>query len=446
MSNLFASEPIPVEKFFSGVQNGSIGKVKGALRKALRLHIFSTVKDLSHKEGSNSGTSLLLKMSSTFRTHLQHALCGSGSSTSFGEQFSTPDKHKMSIERLDLFAEKRWELILHYMVGTISEKVPSDKARRLLLRAGLMAKSIHGDKMKITNRGFQFLLKDKASQIWFFLLQYLAVVVEQDKDQVEVLNFFFLLGSMELGCDYSVDSLTPTQRELIKDLQDYGVVYQRKPGSRRFYPTRLATTLLSGDRPSFDTAKETASREADQNADENAKDASGDDNAGIIVETNYRVYAYTKSPLQIAILNLFISLKARFANMIEGYLDRESIRRALSHGITAEQIIKYLETHAHPQMRKHSPIIPITVVDQIRLWEMEKDRVRSAPGHLWRDFARQQDFDAIYKFARTNKALLWSSPAKRLMVMSPAGHKLVSAYAQRLQRGGSSATARPDAA
>lgn len=80
--------------------------------------------------------------------------------------------------------------------------------------------------MKITNRGFQFLLKDKSSQIWFFLLQYLASIAEEN--QVEVLNFFFLLGSMELGCDYSVDSLTPTQRELIKDLQDYGVVYQRK--------------------------------------------------------------------------------------------------------------------------------------------------------------------------------------------------------------------------
>lgn len=158
------------------------------------------------------------------------------------------------------------------------------------------------------------------------------------------------------------------------------------------------------------------------------------------------MYAYTKSPLQIAILNLFISLKARFANMIEGYLDRESIRRALSHGITAEQIIKYLEAHAHPQMRKHTPIIPITVVDQIRLWEMEKDRVRAAPGHLWRDFARQQDFDAIYKFARANKALLWSSPAKRLMVLTPAGHKIVAAYAQRLLGGGNSAATRPDRA
>ncbi|KAI0244533.1 RNA polymerase II transcription factor B 52 kDa subunit [Massospora cicadina] len=390
MSNLFTSEPIPIEKLFSGVQTSSVG----------------------------------------------------GSKTSFGEQFSKPDKHKMTIEQLDLFAEKRREIILHYMVGTISEKVPSEKMRECLfiaIRNSIF--SAHGEKLKITNRGFQFLLKSKTSQVWFFLLQYLAIITDQNKDQIEVLNFFFLLGSMKLGCDYSVDSLTPTQRDLIKDLQDYGVVYQRKPGSRRFYPTRLATTLLSGDQPSFDSSEASLDQDAVHNTDQDvvqkSKDTSWDDNAGIIVETNYRVYAYTKSPLQIAILNLFISLKARFANMVEGYLDRESVRRALSHGITADQIIKYLETHAHPQMRKHTPIIPITVVDQIRLWEMEKDRVRSAPGHLWRDFARQQDFDAIYKFARSHKALLWSSPAKRTMVLTQAGHKTVSAYAQRLLRGGS---------
>ena len=89
----------------------------------------------------------------------------------------------------------------------------------------------------------------------------------------------------------------------------------------------------------------------------------------IIIETNFKIYAYTKSPLEIAILNLFVHFKTRFANMVCGQITRESIRNALYNGITADQIIKFLETHAHPQMRilakekldKKLNSIPVTI-------------------------------------------------------------------------------------
>lgn len=58
------------------------------------------------------------------------------------------------------------------------------------------------------------------------------------------------------------------------------------------------------------------------------------------------------SPLQIAVLNLFVQLQSRFRNMVTGVITRESIRNALMKGITAEQIIYYMQSHAHAQMRK----------------------------------------------------------------------------------------------
>jgi transcription initiation factor TFIIH subunit 4 len=58
----------------------------------------------------------------------------------------------------------------------------------------------------------------------------------------------------------------------------------------------------------------------------------------IIVETNFRVYAYTNSPLQIAILSLFIEMHSQFVNMVVGVINRDSIRVALSRGITADQV------------------------------------------------------------------------------------------------------------
>lgn len=56
--------------------------------------------------------------------------------------------------------------------------------------------------------------------------------------------------------------------------------------------------------------------------------------------------------MQIAVLNLFIQLKSRFPNMVSGVITRESVRNAFVNGISADQIISYLQTHAHPQMRK----------------------------------------------------------------------------------------------
>lgn len=47
-------------------------------------------------------------------------------------------------------------------------------------------------------------------------------------DLVECLNFLFQLGSLELGQSYSVDALTPTQKQMLDDLKNIGVVYQRK--------------------------------------------------------------------------------------------------------------------------------------------------------------------------------------------------------------------------
>lgn len=109
----------------------------------------------------------------------------------------------------------------------------------------------------------------------------------------------------------------------------------------------------------------------------------------IILETNYRIYAYTGSldrcpgsarpdlrldnPLQTAVLNLFVTLKSRYPNLVVGAITRDSVKKALANGITADQvrpkvmllaatplirkfepqIISYLTTHAHAQMRKN---------------------------------------------------------------------------------------------
>ncbi|CAO3620088.1 unnamed protein product [Cunninghamella echinulata] len=399
-------------------------KLQEALLKLSRLRI------LEQKE-------LNLVMNDTFRLEFKNALTGGGTQQSFGLPCSTPDKHGVDIGFLDQYATQQWEAILHYMVGTSLTKKPSGGVLNLLERSKLMQASSGTDsQLQITNKGFQFLLQDVNTQVWAFLLQYLDMAEVLQMDLVEVLNFLFQLGSSELGENYSVEPLTQTQQQMLEDLRDYGIVYQRKRGSRRYYPTRLATTLTSGNAVGVTGAlKHNPSNNGSLNSSVSASNGKVDDNEEeqgfVILETNYRIYAYTDSPLQIAVLNLFVQLQCRFQNMVVGVISRESIRNALIKGITADQIISYLHSHAHPQMRKRTPILPLTVIDQIRLWEMERNRLKTYPAYLYHEFNVQVDFEAAEKHAKDLGVLLWSNPKKRSMVISQAGHEGVKGYVKR---------------
>lgn len=44
------------------------------------------------------------------------------------------------------------------------------------------------------------------------------------------------------------------------------------------------------------------------------------------------------NPLQTAVLNLFVSLKCRSPNLVVGAITRESVKKALANGITADQV------------------------------------------------------------------------------------------------------------
>lgn len=228
-----------------------------------------------------------------------------------------------TIDQLDSFATHQWEIILHFMVGNYTH-TPSKGVLFLLENSNLINSSKHSH--NITSNGFQFLLQDVQFQLWQLLLQYLSLSQIRQMDLVEVLSFLFILGTLELGKDYSIESLTITQQAMLSDLRDYGLVWQRKNSSKRFYPTRLATSLTSSAPPLLPTNSSSSFT------------SSSDNKRFIILETNYRLYAYTSNPLQISILNLFVTLKARYPNLIIGVITRDSIRSALSNGITADQV------------------------------------------------------------------------------------------------------------
>lgn len=402
MALLFNADAVQSTDLDAWVTNKGRRYQVEAMEKLKRLSIFRE---------SSSGR---IKLNETFRNSLQLALTGGGNHHSFGVPCPLDDKHNVDIAFLDRHATKQWETVLHFLVGSELAQTPSEGVLTLLRHSGLM-EGFDADDMRITHSGFQFLLQDENAQIWTLLLQYLSLTEELQMDTVEVLHFLFMLGSLDLGQDYALTGLTSTQQKMLEDLRDYGIVYQRKSSSRRFYPTRLATTLTS------DAGAPLASDAANKSANQGF----------VVLETNYRIYAYTDSPLQISVLNLFVHLKSRFSNMVAGVITRESIRRALANGITADQVISYLTTHAHPQMQNNIPLLPPTVVDQIRLWQLELERMRATDGYLFKEFKSSADFDLVVEYARELGVLVWESSAKRTFFVTREGNSQVVEFVRR---------------
>lgn len=355
-----------------------------------------------------------LVMNEAFRTNMKIALVGGGKHNSFG--IPVENNLEADIQSLDTYCTTTWEDILHFMVGTTFDRQPGSSIVRLLRTSALIDQS-----NRITSSGFQFLLQDGNAQIWTLLLQYLDTSDATGSDPVEMIHFLFLLGNTELGISYSTKELTQTQLTLLEDLVDFGIVWRSSVDSATFWPTRMATGLTQ------ETTLKSASTKDSFSAIASATPATG----FVILETNYRLYAYTSSPLQIAVLDLFTDLTSRFPNLCTGQLSRNSIRKALENGITADQVILFLTSHAHPQMRKQLPLLPPTVVDQIRLWELEKNRLKATPGYLFRDFAKGEEFEEALQYAKDIGVLVYDNLAKRMFFVSTEGVSLMTAFIKR---------------
>ncbi|CAF0836789.1 unnamed protein product [Didymodactylos carnosus] len=398
---------------------------------------------------------------------------------------SGTDRSTKKLDELNNYSSTRWDCVLQYLVNPDRGQVTKDTLE-VFLNAKLMKQSepstSSGQQNTITGAGFQFLLMNRRSQVWFFIIHLLETRQLRGEDISEHLIFLFQLSFATFGKDYSCENFSSVKENFLQHLRELGLIW-RKTGLTlgyvnalfksedvhekgnyrpiaplpalselpkfllgivlaiiaviiieefyyslkvtRYFPTKLAIELASG-------------------LNQGTNDQTNDDiQAGFLfVETNYRIYAYTNNDLYLKIIELFCKMLYRFPNMSVGIVTRQSIRKALSNEISAELILNFLKSHAHPQMRsrlmEQKPLIPTTVSDQIRLWEMERDRIQDQEGMLYNQFLTQNDFELVEKYAKDLGVLLWSSPPKRYVIVSKAGHDEVRRFwkQQRPKSGG----------
>lgn len=400
MALLYMTKPLPLTDLDLWVQPSSKRQKDQALLTLHQLHIV-TITARSRENPQ------VVSLTKNFQASLRLALTGGGDHHSFGVPSSDID-NDISVDYLDQYARAQWDGICYYVVNSVGEARGSEgnaptKFVKDLLEVGNLVTGRHSG-VRITKDGFSFLLQETNAQVWRLLVLWIQNAEQMEMDPVDILSFLFLLGSLELGRAYSTTALTDSHRQMLLRLVDLGLIYIPPSTTTLFFPTRPATTLTS-DAPALLTG-------------------TTDSKGFVVIETNYRLYAYTSSPLEIAVLALFTKLGTRYPNMVSGRVTRASIREAISHGITSDLIITYLSTHAHPQLLKKSnaqgggPVLPPTVVDQIRLWQLENERMKTTPGFLFRDFDNQKEYDGCAKYASEIGVLVWKSDAKRMFFVT----------------------------
>lgn len=146
----------------------------------------------------------------------------------------SPDKHKPELETLDNYAiGKRWDSILNFMASASTKDCDkdgtglsiSDNTKTILVKSGLIEMSAgRADRVQITPAGFQFLLMDISSQIWYFLRRSLELM----SNQIDCLSFLFELNFTTFGRDYATEGISDVLQEFLQHLREIGLIYQRK--------------------------------------------------------------------------------------------------------------------------------------------------------------------------------------------------------------------------
>lgn len=354
-----------------------------------------------------------------FKTNLKVTLVGGGHRWEVQPMVERDEKRPRDdatfMAMLEAYPLDRWEQILHFMVGLRDQdyKGVSTDTRQALMHSKLIVFDQSDPMPCITSDGFQFLLMDTKSQIWLFVLKLLELIDTKTQNMVECLTFLLQLNFSTHGRDYSTAGFSDTIANFLQTLREIGLIYQRSRKDGRFYPTRLVIDLASGLR--------------DVKTDIHRK-------GFIIVESNYRLYAYTDSRLQIALIALFCEINYRFPNVVIGLITRDRVREALKTGMSAQQIINYLSMHVHPTVKNREHPIPPTVIDQIYLWEKEREKFRFTDGRLYSQFNSQSDFELLRRYVEDHGFLVYANPAARVMVVHEDGHLGVRKYWKKIKR------------
>ncbi|KAK9267701.1 hypothetical protein L1049_010133 [Liquidambar formosana] len=396
---LYIDSPITAKSMEEWVLADGFSKHRVAIDRLIQLRVFTETVDRK-KETT-------YRLNPTFQTNLQKHLIHGG----VLPRESMPSNITVrlpSLEDLEAEALEQWEcFLLHLISSAHAERLTNFSSSMMkVFQRGLLSQR-DKEAPRLTVNGFQFLLMDTNAQLWYIIREYISNSEERGVDPADLISFLLELSFHVTGEAYNMNTLNEVQRNANQGPCRLGLgqtsagvastILGRKESW--FIPTKLATNLSVS-----------------------LSDSSSRKQGFVVVETNFRLYAYSTSKLHCEILRLFSRIEYQLPNLIVCAITKESLYNAFENGITAEQIISFLQQNAHPRVAERMPSVPENVTDQIRLWESDLNRIEMTPSHLYDGFPSREVFEGACDFARECNALLWEDSKKMRLVVKGEIH------------------------
>jgi len=468
-----------------------------SVRRMRELRVMLPLEDVTGAAGDGESLGLNPKFQRGMRSIMEGGGFGDGFDDDDAATASDLGSALPSPEDLESYAKGRWEALLLTLTGASDAFVVSDGDRggsaiakkkgagggkkgkaaaganaadldvgALFRAAGLIGDASKGEKEGVTEAGFKFLLSTAREQIWALLVRYIEryapggtaggsagteaapMTIDDDdddggdddgdanpnaQDAPAVLSFLLKLTFQAPGVAYSTDGLPASQKGVVRDVAKLGLLYPLAAAGKGYYVPTSLSSGLSGGGGGDDDGDGGVGGGGKKSGDGGGVGARGH----IIVETNFRVYAYTSSAVEVEILRLFTRPDYKLPNLYVGMMTREAVVTALRGGISAEQIVSYLRKHAHPQARKTpGPAIPATVCDQIRLWSKDENRVKYTPCVLYCDFPTGTGmFEKVAEIAKERGLYLWGDPVGLKLAVREEGHESMKDVFKKIRAG-----------
>lgn len=259
-----------------------------------------------------------------------------------------------------------------------------------LVKKILGKKNLLDGNNKITYKGFEFLLKSKKEQTWFFLLE--GILFLKSEDQIKLFLCLSKLSRLKNGVLYE---FTTNMINELKFFNDIGIL-ELKNGNH-FYLNESFSNLFMFKIP---PAKKF-----------------------LIIETNHKIYAYTNSAYDKSILTQFCEIHSELPSVTVCSLSLENINKAFERGITGEQIVNYLENYSNN--------VPQAIKELIFVYEKQKNRIRINEGYLYKNFLNIVDYEKTVKFCAENGFLLGKDPQARVLIVKNEAHSYVKEFVKR---------------
>lgn len=253
----------------------------------------------------------------------------------------------------------------------------------------------------ITNKGFEFLLKNKKEQLWFLAVNSISFFA---KDSLEESKFLLDLLEIVMKTNFGHYNIVGWE-SFYSFLDSLGIILLV---NRKKTKDNDVTEFIVNNSDLFDQFN-------------NQKDRKY-----ISLETNFKIYAYTSKSYEKSVLSLFSKTNCILPNLIKAAFDEESIIAAFNKGITGKQIIKYLQDYCES--------VPKNIINQIHIWEQKQHRIRIHNGYLYHDFIHLSDFNSIARFVELKGTLIYKDEQRRVIVAEERTHNEVKELIRELNR------------